>query len=322
MSVVSVTVPQLREAIATTIAERSAHEVADLCVALGLDPHQGDDDSPWHSKYKYVARKLFGKSMTELVDLARRVAEEYNPVYVQPLLDQLGARGAHGELKNLIFAANGPKPHIVLRDAIDNVIEIVKNAEHCLVYDKPLTEHGLTWREFITWWSNKTGASGDERHSALALYTRLCESLANEIEIKLFRAYCQLYARPDGFDLPALIPQVYLHYDPYSQRRLGNQPDPLARQRMDFLLLLPRNNRVVIEIDGRQHYADDQGLADPARYAAMATEDRELRLGGYEVYRFGAHQLTQPGALVTLRTFFDRLLSRHGLPAEPGPSPT
>ncbi|MGY0498265.1 hypothetical protein ACWZHB_07185 [Nocardia sp. FBN12] len=32
---------------------------------------------------------------------------------------------------------------------------------------------------------------------------------------------------------------------------------------MDFLLLFSDRQRVVIELDGRQHYADDRGLADP-----------------------------------------------------------
>jgi hypothetical protein len=52
--------------------------------------------------------------------------------------------GVGAELKNLIFAANGPKPRIVLRDAINNVIEITENAEFCMVYDRPLAEAGLS----------------------------------------------------------------------------------------------------------------------------------------------------------------------------------
>jgi very-short-patch-repair endonuclease len=81
---------------------------------------------------------------------------------------------------------------------------------------------------------------------------------------------------------------------------------------MDFLLLLPRR-RVVIELDGIQHYADDNKTADPARYAAMAAADRELRLTGYEVYRFGGHELADrsqaPGIL---DSFFTRLLTDPG----------
>jgi very-short-patch-repair endonuclease len=47
---------------------------------------------------------------------------------------------------------------------------------------------------------------------------------------------------------------------------------------MDFLLLMPRGARVVIECDGRQHYADADGRTDPRRYAEMVAEDRDLRL--------------------------------------------
>src|SRR5260370_25322082 len=70
--------------------------------------------------------------------------------------------------------------------------------------------------------------------------------------------------------LPAIIPQVYLHYDPYTIREQPNG-SPLVRQRMDFLLLLPHRQRVVIEIDGKQHYADGD-KASPQRYATMAAD--------------------------------------------------
>lgn len=111
--------------------------------------------------------------------------------------------------------------------------------------------------------------------------------------------------------MPALIPQVYLHYDPYTLRELASGPgQTLARQRMDFLLLLPNRVRVVIEVDGKQHYAD--GIrADPARYAEMAREDRQLRLAGYEVYRFGAHDLRQADGAAKAEAFFEALLARH-----------
>ena len=82
---------------------------------------------------------------------------------------------------------------------------------------------------------------------------------------------------------------------------------------MDFLLLLPRRRRVVIELDGIQHYADDNRVADPARYAAMAAADRELRLTGYEVYRFGGHELADRSqATGILDSFFTQLLAAQG----------
>jgi very-short-patch-repair endonuclease len=109
---------------------------------------------------------------------------------------------------------------------------------------------------------------------------------------------------------------VYLHYDPYSKRQLGNRAGQLKRQRMDFLLLAPRRSRIVFEVDGRQHYAAADGVADPRRYAEMAAEDRALQLAGYEVYRFGAHELTTTdGAHGILQKFFYELLTRHNLVA-------
>jgi hypothetical protein len=53
--------------------------------------------------------------------------------------------------------------------------------------------------------------------------------------------------------------------------------------------------------------------SDPARYAAMAATDRELRLTGYEVYRFGGHELADRSqARDILDSFFTRLLAGQG----------
>ena len=148
------------------------------------------------------------------------------------------AHATSGELKNLIFAANGPKPRIVLLDAINNVLEITENAAYCLVFDQPLTGAGLSWRELTAWWTLKQGLTGSERDRARSLYRRLDESMnGNQAERLVFKTYAELYAKADGFDLPALIPQVYLHYDPYTRLERGGR-SPLVRQRMDFLLLV------------------------------------------------------------------------------------
>ena len=64
---------------------------------------------------------------------------------------------------------------------------------------------------------------------------------------------------------------------------------------MDFLLLLSDRVRVVLEIDGKHHYADGE-IASPKRYSEMAEADRDLQLAGYEVYRFGGHELLQEDA--------------------------
>jgi hypothetical protein len=73
--------------------------------------------------------------------------------------------------------------------------------------------------------------------------------------------------------LPALLPEVWLHWDPKTVRERG--ADALLRFRMDFLMLLPNNVRVVIEVDGKHHYADAHGVANSVAYAAMVAADRE-----------------------------------------------
>jgi len=68
---------------------------------------------------------------------------------------EFSVQGVSSEVKNLIFAANGPKHEIVLTDAISNEIKIVKNQEYCLVYDRPVLEKGLLWEELVDWWRDK-----------------------------------------------------------------------------------------------------------------------------------------------------------------------
>jgi hypothetical protein len=298
----------LREAIASVLEGVSAYELAEECVRFGLPGPEGSETDPWRGKWRYVERRIRHWRLPELLRLGRLVATVYDDDrLLNHLLGLDGPGGVRGEMKNLIFAANGPKPKIVLRDAINNDLEIVENAEHCLVYDRLLADSGLTWRELTAWRACNDELEGEaERAAGHELYARLLKAMSgNGAERFIFERYCSRY-RTHGFDIPALIPQVYLHYDPYSRWAGGT----LTRQRMDFLLLLPRRRRVVLEIDGLQHYADGEGRASPERYAEMVTADRELRLAGYEVYRFGGYELANRShAHGVLNDFFDSLLA-------------
>lgn len=221
-------------------------------------------------------------------------------------------RGVDGELKNLIFASTGPKPEIVLRDAINNVIEVTKNAEYCLFYDRPLAKAGLTWGALVGWW-RATSQFGNMAWEEVArnLYGRLSESVKhNPAERLVLRTYCERYRNEQALTLPALLPQVYLHYDPLTRQQRDGRPSVLIRERMDFLLLLPGQARVILEVDGKQHYAQGD-TASPPLYAEMVAADRRLRLRGYDVYRFGGFELGQPSADVLLRQFFDELLAKY-----------
>lgn len=131
--------------------------------------------------------------------------------------------------QNLIFAADGEKPEIVLSDAINNDILIVKNADKCLVYDRPISSNGLTKGEMLQWWQSGQSIP-DEAIARKTLVERLLKSLGKwEGEKNLFRTYYKMF-QDRGDDFPALIPQVYLHYDPYTIKQLGGI-SRLVRQR-------------------------------------------------------------------------------------------
>lgn len=227
---------------------------------------------------------------------------------------EISVQGVSSEVKNLIFAANGPKPEIVLMDAISNNIKIVKNQEYCLVYDRPLFEKGLLWEELVDWWRDQeelhNRTRSDQRHS---LFYRLKKSLAdNHAENILLHTYYRYFYEKLAEKLPALIPQVYLHYDPYTLEQLKGVKR-LTRQRMDFLLLLPYRKNIVIEIDGKQHYSEND-KANPQLYAEMVAEDRRLKLAGYELYRFGGYEfLHTEQAKRTVKNFFDDLFKLHSI---------
>ncbi|MEU8305023.1 hypothetical protein AB0C84_15830 [Actinomadura sp. NPDC048955] len=262
---------------------------------------------------------------------ARRgyLRELFRPILAQieDAEDATSIRGVDGELKNVIFASSGYKPRIVLRDAINNVVEVTRNAHTCLFYDRPLGPSGLTWRDLIDWWrSERSLVDANDEDVGRDLYKRLCASLGSEPEGLLLQTYCTYFpVTPAGALFPALLPQVYLHYDPSTrlERQRAGEDDVLERERMDFLMLLPNGVRIVLEVDGQQHYGvpdpdDHDGhryIATPRLYSDMVAEDRRLRLAGYEVYRFGGHELTDDKAAAKsmLRTFFFNLLGEHGV---------
>lgn len=209
------------------------------------------------------------------------------------------------KFKNLIFAAKGPKPEIVLTDATTNDIKIVKNERHCLIYDRPLTEKGLLWEELVDWWRDRESLNCTTRsEQCRSLFKRLQASIENNNSEKLlFSTYYEFFFDKLADKLPALIPQVYLHYDPYTYRQL-NGSKRLVRQRMDFLLLLPYGKNIIIEIDGKQHYSENQ-RASPYLYAEMVAEDRRLKLTGYDLYRFGGYEfLEHKRAEQMIKNFF------------------
>ncbi len=218
--------------------------------------------------------------------------------------------GNAGRPKNVIFASP-LKPDLRFRDAINNEIEIVSNADKYLVYDRPIGPEGLKWRELQAWWAEREGGLTDEE-AKNTLYRRLRDSIPTNSPPQqlLFWTFFKTF-KPSIFDLPALLPEVWLYWDPKTVAERGR--DALFRFRMDFLMLISPSVRVVIEVDGKQHYADDSGRADAAKYGAMMAADREMRLSGYEVYRFGGAELHGEKGQRVVKEFFEELFRRYGV---------
>ena len=98
---------------------------------------------------------------------------------------------------------------------------------------------------------------------AAARLKRLLRYLASEAERCFFRAYRAVHGADVFERVPALISQVYLHYDPYTQERRRSTPGRCRGSAWTFLMLLPQDSRIVIEIDGKHYYANDAGQAQP-----------------------------------------------------------
>ena len=275
---------------------------------------------------KYISDNSFIKFLEKMVNPEVRTGEE-QVQYVNGINEIIGADGFElavsskisnelvykvyrkqiisGNMKNLIFAPLGKKPDIVIDDAINNDLKIVGDTDNCLFYNFQHNVDGLSWHTLVKWWEpNSTGENVQKD-----LFKRLLNSLDSHPERDFFIQYYTIYEKKGDF--PALIPQVYLHYDPYAKNWRGNSVI-YTHQRMDFLMLLPNGVRIVFEIDGKQHYSNVDNQSSPKLYAGMALDTRELQLRGYEVYRFGGYEFMdrqQPQKMI--REFFESLFKKY-----------
>ncbi|MDP9417178.1 MAG: hypothetical protein M3P48_04955 [Actinomycetota bacterium] len=207
----------------------------------------------------------------------------------------------------ILFASTARKPDLRLTAVLDQQIEVMSRNSDVLRYDRPIGDQGLTWDHLQAWWAECEGLGAEDAHTSLWRRLRAAVVAADSPpQLALFDQYHELYGNSSG-PLLAMLPEVWLHWDPVSKQRRGDAA--LPAQRMDFLMLLPARRRVVIEVDGAQHYSQD-GQPSPRAYAEMMRADRDLRLSGYDVFRFGGHELTEGQARATVVRFFDRLLGR------------
>ena len=225
--------------------------------------------------------------------------------------------GVRGKINNIVFAATR-KPDIILTDVLNQTVQIPVDEDKYLLYDKEVSSSGLTWRNLVEWYS--------ENHSpsAKSLLDRLMDAVKNcGSPVEEFFFYCYLKVVEEfGDSIPALLPQVYLYYDSKVQRERTIKI--FDHQCMDFLMLFSGSQRIVIELDGVQHYSDGTiqrpgdlypyHIASKSKYASMVSAQREMMLAGYEVYRFGGFEFQdREQAKCVVRQFFIDLLNKHGV---------
>lgn len=232
--------------------------------------------------------------------------------------------GVQGQVKNIIFAAKY-KPEIVFDDALNNDIRITRNENQCLIYNRSIPSSGVMWNDLVEWYAAENNLS-DGQNPEVAFITRLCDCLDTSFkangakagpETWMLQAYYNL-KKELGIDLPALIPQVYLYYDPQTLKQRGYKL--FEHQKMDFLMILSHKDRIVIEIDGKQHYAEGT-TASPKLYSEMVRAHREMSLLGYDVYRFGGYEFMGADAdetvknkvLDNIKQFFVRVFCKYGI---------
>ncbi len=86
------------------------------------------------------------------MDLARRIVDELRPD--ERLSVMIDAYREGGGVSGTVTCSSPPadrNPELVLRDAINNEVEITKHAEHCLVFDRPIPADGLTFQVLVDW---------------------------------------------------------------------------------------------------------------------------------------------------------------------------
>jgi hypothetical protein len=102
--------------------------------------------------------------------------------------------GVLGNPKYIIFASTGSKPDIVIDDAVNMDIRIVRYADQCLIYDQPPPHGDLTWPMLVDWWGKKLqSADGKVDNIGRDIGMRLQASLQSEPEHMLFDTYFKVF---------------------------------------------------------------------------------------------------------------------------------
>jgi hypothetical protein len=217
--------------------------------------------------------------------------------------------GLKDKVKNIVFAAIGPKPEIAVSDTGN--IEIAGSEENCLTYNFAIpVDKGLPWLSLVDWWADKNPPVNTIEKNQNDLYLRLYKSIETDAGKILFKTYYKKF-KYLGDRLPALLPRVYFHNVPGMINEL-NRGKKLENYRIDFLMILPEHKNVVIQVDSKQHYADYDKFS-PKKYAEILSAERKLKLNNYEVFRFSAFEFNSKNEENAIEDFFTKLFEKYSV---------
>lgn len=226
--------------------------------------------------------------------------------------------GVRGKIQEIVFAAVA-KPEFLITDVLNQDITIPLNNKRYLIYNGPIEREGLKWKQLKEWYDDTVTSCEESFEERIERSVGHGDSV---LEKNFYKAYLELVTEL-GEDIPALLPQVYLYYDPKVQKeRIIKIFD---HQCMDFLMIFSESRRIIIELDGVQHYAEDEATRIPGRkyevriastqkYADMVKAQREMTLAGYEVYRFGGSEIYEwDNARNVIKCFLKELFCKYGM---------
>jgi hypothetical protein len=295
--------------VADTCAEilyvRSANDLAQWCDRLELGP---SNKEPFSSKRAYVRDRVLNTPTEKLPAIVNNVLREFQPhadgkgkeppteVWLRAW-DALREAVGVDEHTTIVFASRG-KPDLVLDDVPHSQIADAKGA--ALIWRTRVPEGGLTIDDMVGWWRSN-------RRDDDSLYQRFWKCCQTDEERVVLDFYYKGIASGESRgELPALLPQVWLAYDPLTREQRFGKP-ALDQQRLDFLMYLPGRRKMIIEIDGIYHISQGDGRACLGVYSKGLAAERGLMAKGYTVYRFGTDEIQQNAAEVLGQFFHDIL---------------
>lgn len=193
----------------------------------------------------------------------------------------------------IIFAAKG-KPNLKVNMG-NGAVNLSEDNKNYYIYDKEINSLGVRKAD-IEEWCLENRISEDE------FYNKLKKSIRKDAEaqVKFYEYYMKhIYndTKKDFF----LFPEVYVNVNMKSW-------DLESKQCIDFMMILPNKEKVIIEIDGIGHYANEnkgKWYADSNKFSVDRKFDREMQFQGYKVFRFGNVEINNDISVV--EEFFKEL---------------